>query len=372
MRNTIMTLPIRTLRALLVPFLVLSTAWAAPTFHVLHAFSGGATDGSNPNSRLTLDRLGDLFGEAFSGGSTGCSGNGCGVAFELSFKNGHWRDSNFYSFSSLNGGFPNPEFAVALDAAGNVYGTEYSGGDPACNCGSIFQLTRIGGVWTLNTLHTFTGQPSDGAYPSSGLFRDASGNLFGSTFQGGVANSGTIFELTPGAGGTWTYNQIYQFGSSTNTDGSSPYGPLTIDSAGNIYGTTQAGGLYNDGAVYRVSPSNGAWTDSLLYNFTLDFGQSPEPYGVVLAPNGHLYGVIRIRQRVQVHGSEWNCAGNRLALIHEWKRWLASGVERECGQAGQSIRHNQQRWCQWPRCGFRSNTLRPASTNATRLAVISS
>ncbi len=184
MRNTIMTLPIRTLRALLVPFLVLSTAWAAPTFHVLHAFSGGATDGSNPNSRLTLDRLGDLFGEAFSGGSTGCSGNGCGVAFELSFKNGHWRDSNFYSFSSLNGGFPNPEFAVALDAAGNVYGTEYSGGDPACNCGSIFQLTRIGGVWTLNTLHTFTGQPSDGAYPSSGLFRDASRNLFGSTRTG--------------------------------------------------------------------------------------------------------------------------------------------------------------------------------------------
>ncbi len=292
MRTIITIASVRVLELILIVSLGLSSAWAAPKFQVLHAFAGGATDGSNPNSRLTLDRLGNLFGEAFTGGSTGCGGNGCGTAFELSFKNGHWRDSNFYSFSSPTSSLPNPVFAVALDAAGNVYGTEYSGGDPACNCGSIFQLTRVGGVWTLNTLHIFTGQPSDdGAYPSSGLFRDASGNLFGTTFQGGVGNAGTIFELMPGAGGTWVYNVIYQFGSSNNIDGNSPYGPLTIDSAGNIYGTTQGGGLYFEGAVYKASPSNGTWTDSILYNFTLDFGQSPEPYGVVLAPNGHLYGV---------------------------------------------------------------------------------
>jgi uncharacterized repeat protein (TIGR03803 family) len=281
--------PDRLLPLLLLSLTFVNPAWAAPQFKVLHAFAGG-TDGWSPNSILTLNQAGDIFGTTYNGGGTECGSSGCGVAFEFAPLNGHWRESLYNFSATLNGAQPDPYAALAVDPRSNVYGATYLGGDPTCNCGFIFELTRGPAGWTETTLHTFTGYPNeDGANISSGLFFDAAGNLYGSTFNGGATNEGTVFELTPGPGGTWNYSTIHQFGG--YGDGISPYGPVTIDSAGNIYGTTQDGGTYGSGAVYKVSPSDGAWTESVLYNFTLDSGQYPEPSGVAVGANGNLYGV---------------------------------------------------------------------------------
>lgn len=282
-----------TLVAALIIGLAVKTAAAqgTPRFQVLHSFAGGATDGSGPATNLALDHLGNLFGITFTGGGNGCNLNGCGVAFRLAPTNGHWRESAFYDFVSPNDTGFSPDGSVAVDSQENVYGTEYVTGDASCNCGTVYQIMRGAGGWTENILHSFVGQPGDGSFPSSGIVQDAEGNLFGSTFSGGAANAGTIFELTPGSNGTWTYNVIYEFGSSSNLDGNSPYGPLFIDSSGNIFGTTQVGGIYGDGAVFKLSPSGGVWTETVLYNFTLDSSQSQEPYGVVAGANGVLYGI---------------------------------------------------------------------------------
>jgi uncharacterized repeat protein (TIGR03803 family) len=286
MRNATLTPSARILQILLVPILALSTAWAAPKFQVLHAFGQGA-DAAYPTSPL-LDHAGNLIGiSEFGGILADCTPYGCGAAFELSQVNGYWRESVFYSFTS----FPNAVGTLAVDAHGNVYGVQDEGGDPSCNCGAVYQLTQSGGVWTENLLHNFVGgNGSDGAYPSSGLVRDAGGNLYGATAQGGINNAGTIFELSPNSDGTWTYSVIYEFLSTNYLDAVGPGGPLTIDAPGNLYGTTSGGGEFGYGAVFRISLSNGGWTESILSNFTLDFGSQPYPDGVVLDGAGNLYG----------------------------------------------------------------------------------
>jgi len=203
MRNATLIVSTRILPALLVSILAISSAWAGSNFEVLHAFAGG-TDGAYPSSPL-LDRSGNLYGATYDGGSlTGCNSYGCGAAFKLSEENGHWSEDVFYSFSaSTDGDYPAPYGALAVDLHGNLYGIQQEAGDPTCNCGAIYQLTRSAGVWTQNTLHNFTGGGSgDGAYPSAGLVQDAHGNFYGTTEGGGVNMNGTIFELSPNPDGT--------------------------------------------------------------------------------------------------------------------------------------------------------------------------
>jgi uncharacterized repeat protein (TIGR03803 family) len=267
---------------MVVSILVISASAQIGTFKILHTFTGGS-DGRYPNTSLAFDRAGNLYGMTSQGGSSsGCSGNGCGNAFELSQRNGHWRLMVLSEFSSF-GGFVNPIGSVAVDTKGNVYWTDLQGGDPSCNCGAVYQLTKNGGVWTQNLLHAFLGG-SDGQNPISGLIWDKAGNLYGST-EGGP---GTIFALTPNTDGSWTYNVIHEFGSAG--DGGDPYGALTIDASGNLYGTTTGGGIYGYGMVFKLSASNGVWTEANLYNFTLDFGLYPQPEGVAVDSAGNLYG----------------------------------------------------------------------------------
>jgi uncharacterized repeat protein (TIGR03803 family) len=154
----------------------------------------------------------------------------------------------------------------------------------------VYQLTNSGGAWTENVLHNFLGGVSDGANSSSGLVRDSAGNLYGTTQGGGVNNDGTVFELTPNGDGSWGYSVIYYFRTSRNPDGSFPWWPLTIDSLGNLYGTTLGGGTFGYGTVFKVAPSGGTWTESILFNFTLDYGSYPSPTGVVADTAGNLYG----------------------------------------------------------------------------------
>jgi uncharacterized repeat protein (TIGR03803 family) len=161
---------------------------------VLYSFTG--SDGSHPVAGLLADEAGNLYGTTSAGGAgTSCIG-GCGTVFQLTPSGAL---TVLHSFTGGSDG-GNPDGALIADAAGNLYGTTQNGGASAsCNrpygCGTVFQLTPSG---TLTALHIFTG--SDGRYPHSDLSTDAAGNLYGTTFGGGVGTSciegcGTVFEL---------------------------------------------------------------------------------------------------------------------------------------------------------------------------------
>jgi uncharacterized repeat protein (TIGR03803 family) len=253
------------------------------TFKGLHEFSGGS-DGAYPNTPLTFDRVGNLYGATYSGGTgTACSG-GCGTLFELIPSTSGLKERVLYSFPA----FTSTTGPLVLDAKGNVFGTTPQGGNSSCNCGEVYQVARSGNGRTQSIIYSFLGGTSDGEYPEFGLVQDTAGNLYGSTQIGGLNNGGIVFELTPNGDGTWTESVIHAFGNSQ--DGSNPYGPLAIDTSGNLYGTTGNGGLYGPGIVFKLTPSGGSWTETILYNFTMDFGSYPQPEGVALDGAGNLYG----------------------------------------------------------------------------------
>jgi uncharacterized repeat protein (TIGR03803 family) len=257
---------------------------SASKFKVLHAFKGGTTDGAYPLGPLVLDRSGNAYGITEEGGSTNCSGYGCGVAFKLAPGTNSWKETVFYTFQPYSGGFNSFISGLAPDNKGNFYGITNNGG-----YGTVYQLTRSGGPWTDNTIHTFTSTP-DGGYPSGTLVRDAAGNLYGVTAVGGANGDGCVYQLSLNSDGTWAENIIYSF-TYINYGGYGPAGSLAIDAAGNLYGTTQGGGLWNWGIAYKLSHSNGSWTETTLYDFTLNYSTDVQTIGVVLDPAGNLYGV---------------------------------------------------------------------------------
>ena len=117
----------------------------------------------------------------------------------------------------------------------------------------MFELTpTAGGGWTEQVLYSF-GNGADGAIPSASLIFDAAGNLYGTTVAGGTYSSGTVFELTPATGGRWTEQVLYSFGN--GTDGNTPEAPLIFDATGNLYGTTSGGGTYNRGTAFKLMPN---------------------------------------------------------------------------------------------------------------------
>lgn len=230
------------------------------TESILYTFLGG-TDGGFP-SALVLDSGGNLYGTSASGGAIN-SPCGCGTVFQLSpSNNGSWKKNVLYSFSDgLDGGFPSS--GLAFDSAGNLFGETYDGGSFACpesGCGVVYELTPESGSWEFSVKHTFNGlDGSKGSQPSGGLALDDEGNLYGTTGTGGDAacnngnGCGTIFKLSAGTGGVFTFSLIDEF---NGTFGSSPMTGVVVDTAGNLYGTTFAGGSANCGCgvVFTVMP----------------------------------------------------------------------------------------------------------------------
>jgi uncharacterized repeat protein (TIGR03803 family) len=143
---------------------------------------------------------------------------------------------------------------VVSDGAGNLYGTTNAGG--AFGFGTVFKLAPgASGAWTGKVLHSFQNDGVDGFAPVAGLVVDTAGNLYGTTFYGGLYNDGTIFELIPGSNGTWTEKVVHNFDWSLYVkDGTSPAASLIFDTEGNLYGTTENGGDYNFGAVFEFTP----------------------------------------------------------------------------------------------------------------------
>jgi uncharacterized repeat protein (TIGR03803 family) len=218
------------------------------TESVVYSFEG-QPDGANPAGGLVLDATGDLYGTTVGGGSF-CSG-GCGTVFKLALNpDGIWTESVLHNFRLGAGGY-NPLAGLIL-AGGNLYGTTQYGGPTPCttefqSCGVVFRLApNPDGTWTESVLHSFRGSP-DGAIPQAGLMMDPAGNLYGTTFYGGVGG-GVVFKLKPSSSG-WKETVLHTF----IGFGANPSAPVIFDPAGNLYGTTSDGNhFYNYGLVFEI------------------------------------------------------------------------------------------------------------------------
>jgi hypothetical protein len=226
-----------------------------------------------------------------------------------------WNEQVLYNFQSGTDG-SYPVFGVVSDPAGNLYGATLEGGADNCNsiypCGAVYQLTQNNGVWAESVLYVFKGNAQgDGASPFGGLVIDSSGNLYGTTAYGGTGSCvllgsedgcGSVFELSPPAeqGGAWTEVVLYSF--PTSEYGYLPWGQLTLDSAGNLYGATQFGGgsgttcnsFYQYcGEVFELSPpkeKGGQWEAKILHRFGAGTDGANPNGGLLLDSNGVLYG----------------------------------------------------------------------------------
>jgi uncharacterized repeat protein (TIGR03803 family) len=252
---------------------------------VLHAFSG--LDGWNPDGGVILDTAGNLYGTTVRGGTPGCSFNqGCGIVYKL---DPGGNETVLHNFNGTDG--YEPTARLIRDAAGNLYGTTIGGG-ASCGCGVVFKLDQSGNE---TVLHMFNGL--DGAGPWAGLVRDVAGNLYGTTVSGGGTKCdgnegcGVVFKVDPSGNFTVVHRLR---GSAT---GKTPYGGLVTDAAGNVYGTTSNGGSSlprcrataggnGCGVIFKLNPQG---KYAILHTFILSDGANP--YGDLTRDGaGNLYG----------------------------------------------------------------------------------
>jgi len=343
-----------------------TSAAQGPGYNVIFNFTGGS-DGGNPMAALTFDKAGHLYGTATHG-----TANGYGTIFRLRKIASGWAFTPLYRFLGGNdGGFPMdavtvgtdgslygnsptpnggdfgavfnakpgvrpspsifggwteyvlhnftghsndgaaPLGPVVFDEKGNLYGTTSS--DGVCGDGTVYKLTPSGNSWILSLLHTFC-SAGDGQHPQSGVILDKPGNLYGTTYEGGHFGMGTVFELSSSGAG-WSEKILYTF--SGVADGGLPSGGLVFDPSGNLYGTTSTKGSNNGGTVFMLTPSNGSWTLTTLYDFTaknLD-GRSGN---LVLDSEGNLYGT---REYEGQYGE-----GAAFKLTHSGVGWTYSSL----------------------------------------------
>jgi len=237
------------------------------TMRILYNFTGGI-DGKWPQAGLVADAKGNLYGTTYYGGAFGN-----GVVFRVT-PNG--QESVWHHFRNQEDGGHPLAGALIRDAAGNLYGTTSTGG--AANQGTVFQLMPNG---TLNTLHSFLGG-NDGTRPESGLIRDSSGNLYGTTSNGGgTADSGVVYKVAPDGSETI----LYAF--TGGLDGAFPMGGVTRDGAGALYGTTVGGGAAAFGTIFKLTPGG---VETVLYSFT-DGADGAAPWGgLIRDKSGNFYG----------------------------------------------------------------------------------
>jgi uncharacterized repeat protein (TIGR03803 family) len=318
-------------------FFLTPPAQAAEKYSVIRAFNPSA-GGAIPYGALLADQSGNLFGANSAGGTDGwgtifeltANGKGgwnytqlydCGIRLDCAvpmgslimdhagalygvtaFGNvfeiapdgaGDWTGTVIRSFDGgFDGDAPSP---LVLDAAGNLYGTNATGGSHSL--GYVFELTPAGGSWSLIHLHDFKG--SDGAETTNnagdkvgGVILDSGGNLYGTTGAGGSSTKcsggcGVIFELQ-NQSGVWTESVLHSFGGG---DGSNPNASLYLDQPGNLYGTATSGGADGLGVVFEASPASGGWTTRVLHSFTGAHLDGAYPNAALVADAaGNLYG----------------------------------------------------------------------------------
>jgi uncharacterized repeat protein (TIGR03803 family) len=270
-------------------------AASAQSLTTLYSFTGG-TDGAYPSASLIADPSGALYSTTIIGGA-----HGYGTVFRLkppSAPPHPWSETVLYSFAGGSDGASS--FAgVNADASGALYGTTYTNGSgPGGAYGTVFKLTPpflvLPGVpWSETVLHRFTGD-SDGGQPGfAGLIADASGALYGTTEIGGEYGWGTVFKLTPPLGPHHPWSQTVLYSFNGGADGAYPSAGLIADASGALYGTASLGGI-GYGTVFKLTPStsDGAWTETVLYSFTNGAGAGSDNSvsGLVADASGALYG----------------------------------------------------------------------------------
>jgi len=243
----------------------------AQTFSIVHSFTGSSDGGQPLSGLIALGKL--LYGTTNAGGSSNY-----GVVFKMTTSG---TETVLHSFAGGPDG-ANPQASLVRDKAGHLYGTTTAGG--ASGLGTVFKIS--GEKETV--LYSFAGG-SDGADPQARLALDATGNLYGTTFQGGSKGNGTVFRLAPPKSktGSWTETIPYSFG--TGTDGANPVAGVTFDAAGNLYGTTSAGGAYGYGTVFQLVPGS-SWTEKILYSFQNQNDGSVPYAGLISDRAGNFYG----------------------------------------------------------------------------------
>jgi uncharacterized repeat protein (TIGR03803 family) len=265
-----------------------TSAWAAATETLLYSFCAqtSCVDGNQPYGSVVADSSGThLYGTTYYGGT-----NNYGTIYELANSGGTWTQTVLYSFlGASNSDGANPFSGLVMDAAGNLYGTTQNGG--ASSQGTAFELVKSGSNWKETVLHTFDNiGGDDGSYPYGRLDFDATGNLYGTTQQGGKFGGGVVFQLKK-SGSSFTYHVLHSFATSASNS-YQPYGGMVVDKTnGYLYGTTYYGGvIWNAGAVYQLREVSGVWIYSVIYNFLGDsLGQYP--YGDLATDSaGNLYG----------------------------------------------------------------------------------
>jgi uncharacterized repeat protein (TIGR03803 family) len=252
---------------------------------VLYSFTGGA-DGGQPYGGVTVGGPDTLFGAAVIGGTGGaCPEDGCGVVYELTKSNGVWTETVIHAFDGTDG--YGPGAGLSMDADGDLFGMTPTGG--AYGLGVIYQLHPDGsGGWDFAVIHDFTGG-KDGATGSAGrLLIDQPGHMYGVATVGGANGKGVAFELMRTATGAWKLKPIYAFRG--QPDAGLPYGALSFDADGNLYGTSYYDGANGLGAVYQLTPGAKHWKERVLYSFAGGADGMNSISNVVFDSAGNLYG----------------------------------------------------------------------------------
>jgi uncharacterized repeat protein (TIGR03803 family) len=284
------------------------------TYTVLHSFAGGTKDGANPFAGLVLDSAGNLYGTTQHGGASGnCGSAGCGTIFKLTPAR---KFTLLHSFTGQPADGAIPGARLITDPAGNFYGTTEAGG--ASGNGTVFKLSPTG-VETV--LHSFAGWPTDGTDPEASLILDLAGNLYGTTRFGGTTNTcgtggcGTIFKVAPDG----TETVLYSFPGPP--EGKEPLAGLILDSAGNLYGTTSAGGTLENGNVFMLAPNG---TETVLHSFAGHPTDGYFPRGNLIQDSaGNFYGTTG------GGGASNNCGADGCGTVY---KLTSAGIE--------SVRHS--------------------------------
>jgi uncharacterized repeat protein (TIGR03803 family) len=275
------------------------------SYSVIHRFRG--SDGKTPTGGLVIDRLGNLYGSTEAGGP-----HNFGTVFELSPFKGGWTYQIIYGFGAY-GDVANPYGALTLDVTGNLYGAASAG---PSGWGGIFELVRKGHAWRESVLHIFQ-NGSDGAFPEGNMVLDSAGNLYGTTLEGG-SGLGVVFRLAPRSNGTWEETTLHAFAG--RQDSAYPIGGLSIDTAGNLYGTASGGDPYcryfGCGVVFELSPGKN-WTFHTLHTFRGPDGVSPVGPPVINSA-GDFYGVA-------LYGGRYG-SGVLFKVSHEHGPWAETVI----------------------------------------------
>jgi uncharacterized repeat protein (TIGR03803 family) len=260
-----------------------ASAQCSWTQTVLHQFSGQPDGGQPAFGAMSFDAAGNLFGTATQEGN-----DNCGTVFELARNGTQWTFNLLWTFTGYLDGCSSWS-GVIFDQAGNLYGTTSEGGAHN-DAGTAFELKPSGQSWSMYPLYQFD-LSSTGEQSFGNLMFDHSGNLLGTNRFGGPGNTGGVFELSP-SNGSWNLSLVHSFDLGEEEDGSQA--PLLMDSSGNLYGTTVEGGRYSGGMVFKMTPSGSGYIFTDLYDFT--GGSDGEwPSGqIVMDATGNIFGITEL------------------------------------------------------------------------------